>query len=64
MGRERLKRVSRKRAQTMLEYAIMIAAIIIAVLAVAGAIRKALQKKGEEAARIIEETPLERPEID
>jgi len=59
MGRERLKRVSRKRAQTMLEYAIMIAAIIAAVLIVAGAIRRALRSKGEEAAQIIEGIELQ-----
>ncbi|MCK4859850.1 MAG: hypothetical protein KAS87_04760 [Candidatus Omnitrophica bacterium] len=47
-----------RKGQTMIEYAIIIAAIIAAIIIVAPMIRDALTAKGEEAAGIIQDVDL------
>ncbi len=53
------ERFGGKKGQTMIEYAIIIAAIIAAILIVAPMIKDALVKKGTDAKQIIEDVSLE-----
>jgi len=53
------ERFGGKKGQSMIEFAIIIAAIIAAILIVAPKIKDALTKKGEEAAKKIEDASLD-----
>jgi len=53
------ERFGGKKGQTMIEYALILAAIILAVVYGGKKIREALKKKADEAATLIEEQKLE-----